>query len=227
MTNQLHSYCISPDNTGSFQRDVVFLLDGSDETQNGFEAMRDFVQRVVEKLNVDANKDRVSVTQYSRDQVVNFYLNTYLTKQDVMDTIRSLRHKGGRPLNTGAALQHVRDNVFTASAGSRREEGVSQILILLTGGRSSDDVRNAVTNLKGIGVKALVVGIKNADTLELQTISFQPSHAFFVPDFNDLPSIQQQMLSAIEKDELPTNLPKLTGKTAFTTNSMYPIGITL
>ncbi|KAG9339527.1 hypothetical protein JZ751_023669 [Albula glossodonta] len=111
------------------QRDIVFLLDGSDGTRSGFSAMRDFVQRVVEKFSVGENKDRVSVVQYSRDPEAHFYLNTYSTKADVTDTIRSLKHKGGTPLNTGAALQFVKDNVFTASAGSRRlEDRINQLL---------------------------------------------------------------------------------------------------
>ncbi|KAK6292732.1 hypothetical protein J4Q44_G00373170, partial [Coregonus suidteri] len=106
------------------RRDVVFLLDGSDGTRSGFPAMRDFVQRVVETLSVDENKDRVAVVQYSRDPSAQFYLNTYTTKGEILNTVRGLRHKGGRPLNTGAALQYVRDNVFTASSGSRRLESV-------------------------------------------------------------------------------------------------------
>src|SRR4029434_8933104 len=122
------------------RKDVVFLLDGSDYTRNAFPAMKDFVQRVVEKLNVMENRDRVSVVQYSRDPEAHFYLNTYTTKEEVLEAVRALRHKGGRPLNTGAALQYVRENVFTASSGSRRLEGVPQILILLSGGRSFDGV---------------------------------------------------------------------------------------
>ncbi|XP_036830007.1 collagen alpha-3(VI) chain-like isoform X2 [Oncorhynchus mykiss] len=170
--------------------------------------MRDFVQRLVEKLTVEENKDRVSVVQYSREPEAQFYLNTYTTKEDVVDTVRGLRHKGGRPLNTGAALQYVRDNVFIASSGSRRQEGIPQILVLLSGGRSNDDVRNAVTNLKEIGVMAIVVGMRNADILELQTISYEPSYAFSATHYNDLPNIQQQVVSAVERVEMTaTNLP--------------------
>ncbi|KAG9339525.1 hypothetical protein JZ751_023667 [Albula glossodonta] len=139
------------------KRDVVFLLDGSEGTKRGFPAMRDFVQRVVEKLNVEKDKDRVSVVQYSRDAEANFYLNTYSTKADVNNTIRRLSHKGGRLLRTGAALQFVKDNVFTASAGSRRLEGVPQILILLSGGRSYDNVDAPASALKELGVQSLAI----------------------------------------------------------------------
>ncbi|KAK1903413.1 Collagen alpha-3(VI) chain [Dissostichus eleginoides] len=179
-------------------RDVVFLLDGSDSTRSGFPAMQDFVQRVVEKLSVDDNKDRVSVVQYSRDPAVNFYLNTYTTKGEILDTVRGLRHKGGRPLNTGAALQYLRDNVFTASAGSRRLKGVPQILLLLSGGRSFDSVDAPASDLKQLGVLTFAIGTRSSDSRELEKISHGPNFVLSVSDFNDLPSIQQQLQSSVE-----------------------------
>ncbi len=200
----------------SIHHDIVFLLDSSDEMQNDFKAMTDFVVRMVEKLSVDDNKDRVSVVQYSREPSVEFFLNTYKTQQSVAGKVRILRHKGGRPVNTGAALQYVKDNVFTPFSGSRHQQGVPQILVLLTGERSSDDVRNAVENLKGIGVMVFVVGTKNADTLEIQSISQEASHAFFAADTSDLSGIEQQIFSAIKKDESPVIKSALYGKTVMT-----------
>ncbi|XP_075937916.1 collagen alpha-3(VI) chain-like [Anarhichas minor] len=179
-------------------RDVVFLLDGSDGTRTGFPAMQDFVQRVVERLSVDDNKDRVSVVQYSRDPAVQFYLNTYATKVEILDIVRGLRHKGGRPLNTGAALQYLRNNVFTASAGSRRLEGVPQVLILLSGGRSSDSVDAPVSALKQLGVLTFAIGTKGSDSRELQKISHDDNSALSVSDFTDLQRIQQQLQSSLE-----------------------------
>lgn len=198
-------------------RDVVFLLDGSDGTRTGFPAMRDFVQRVVETLSVEDNKDRVSVVQYSRDPAVQFYLNTYTTKGEILDTVRGLRHKGGRPLNTGAALQYLRDNVFTASAGSRRLEGVPQVLILLCGGRSSDSVDAPASALKQLGVLTFAIGTRSSDSRELQKISHDPSSALSVSEFTDLPGVQQQLQSSMKAvvtevtPESPTPPGMLTG----------------
>ena len=176
----------------------MFLLDGSDGTRSGFPAMRDFVQRVVDTLNVDDDRDRVSVVQYSRDPAVQFNLNTYKTQGEVVANVRGLRHKGGRPLNTGAALQYLRDNVFTGSAGSRRLEGVPQMLIVLSGGRSSDSVDAAATALKELGVFTLAIGTRGSDTRELQKISHGPAQALSVSEFTDLPSVQQQLQSSME-----------------------------
>lgn len=192
------------------KKDVVFLLDGSDGTKNGFSAVQDFVQRVVEKLNVEGDKDRVSVVQYSQEPEVNLYLNTFSTKGDVLDAIRSLRHKGGRAVNTGAALQFVRDNIFTASSGSRRLEGVPQILILLSGGRSEDDIRGPVRKMKEMGIFSLSIGTRNADTLELQTISHDPKYAVSLTDFDTLPAVQQEIVFWI--NEASHHIPKPTSK---------------
>lgn len=181
------------------QRDIVFLLDGSDDTRSGFPAMLGFVQRVVENVNVGENKDRVSVVQYSRNPEAHFLLNTYPEKQSVLGSIRSLQHKGGRPLNTGAALQYVKDNVFTASSGSRSQEGIPQILILLSGGKSQDDVGGAAAALKQDRIVPFSIGTRNSDILELQMIAHIPSYALSVPRFDDLESIQQQLLSFVKR----------------------------
>lgn len=194
----------SEDQTQSIQHDIVFLLDSSDEMQNEFQAIVGFVERMVEKLDVDENKDRVSVVQYSRETYVEFFLNTHKTQQNVVENVQRLRHKGGGPLNTGAALQYVKDNVFTSSSGSRHQKGVPQILVLLTGGRSSDDVKNAAENLKGIGVMQFVVGTKNADIIEIQSISQEASHSFFAADSSDLLGIEKKIFSAIKKGAITT-----------------------
>uniref|UniRef100_A0A7N8YIT9 Collagen, type VI, alpha 3 n=1 Tax=Mastacembelus armatus TaxID=205130 RepID=A0A7N8YIT9_9TELE len=180
-------------------RDFVFLLDGSDATRSGFPAMRDFVQSVVQALSVDDSKNRVSVVQYSREPAVQFYLNTYMTQGEILDSVRGLRHKGGRPLNTGAALQYLSDNVFTVSAGSRRLEGVPQVLILLSGGRSADNVDTPASALKQLGVLTFAIGTRGSDSAELQRLSSDPSHALSVSDFTDLPSVQEQLSSVMSR----------------------------
>ena len=204
----------------------MFLLDGSDSTSTGFAAMRDFVQRVVETLSVDDNKDRVSVVQYSREPAVQFYLNTYARKGQILDTVRGLRHKGGRPLNTGAALRYLRDNVFTASAGSRRLEGVPQVLILLSGGRSSDSVDAPASALKQLGVLTFAIGTRNSDSGELRKISHDPSYALTVPELADLPTVQQRLQSSVEAvvvdgaPESPTVMGTLTMTAALRPESL-------
>ncbi|XP_061547691.1 collagen alpha-3(VI) chain-like isoform X3 [Phycodurus eques] len=207
---------MTPTVTAEAKKDIVFLLDGSDGTRSGFPTMRDFVEQVVEKLNVGVDKDRVSVVQYSRDAEANFYLNTYTTREDIVDAVRGLRHRGGRPLNTGAALRYVRDNVFTNSSGSRRPQGVPQILILLNGGRSSDSVDVPASALKQQGIFTISIGTQNSDSSELKKISHDPSNALAVSELTDLPSVQEQLSSVINRvlRAATPMTPTVTGKRA-------------
>lgn len=173
------------------------MLDGSDDSQQRFPDIKDFVQRIVVDLNIDKNKDRVAVVQYSNTAQIDFNLGRYTTGDDVLDAVRRLSHKGGYPHNIGAALQYVRDHVFTSDSGSRLL-GVPQILILLSSGRSGDDIRTPVRMLKETGVISIAVGTPDADTLELQTISHEPKYVVSVTDYEELPKAKEDVLSLIQ-----------------------------
>jgi len=153
-------------------------------------------------------EDQVAVVQYSRDATVNFYLNSYSSKNDVLSSIRTMRHKLGRPLNIGKALTFVRDNVFAASVGGRKADKVPQYLYVFSGGRSGDDVRGPAQSLRDNGIKTFSIGTNNADTLEMQTISYTPAYYFYVLNYNNLQSIhasvEARLKGAMETTEFPT-----------------------
>lgn len=181
------------------RRDIVFLLDGSDNSEQRFSDIKDFVQRIVADLNIDTNKDRVAVVQYSNTAEVNFNLRQYSAMDDVLDAVRGLSHKGGYPHNIGVALQYVRDNVFTSESGSRLLEGVPQILIVLSGERSGDDIKTAVRMLKEIGVISIAIGTTDADTIELQTISHEPNYALSITNYEELSTTKQDVFSLLRE----------------------------
>ena len=137
-----------------------------------------------------------------------------LDREDIVDSVRGLKHRGGRPLNTGAALQYVKDNVFTTSSGSRRQQGVAQMLILLNGGRSFDNVDTPASALKQQGIIVIGIGTRASDRNELQKISYDPSYALSVAEFTDLPSVQEQLSSVLSTVRLwaTTMPPTVTGK---------------
>lgn len=189
----------------------MFLLDGSDDSRNGLPAMREFIRRMAEELETDEDKVRVAVVQYSDDTAVYFNLGTHTSKKAIVYAVRSLRHKGGRPRNTGAALQFVLDHIFMASSGSRRLEGVPQILFLLTGGESNDDVSGAASHLKQIGVVSFAIGMKNAKQEELQKIAFPSRFLFDLPVFGELLSVQPEIAGYVQAG-IQTESPTIVGK---------------
>ncbi|XP_067265217.1 collagen alpha-3(VI) chain-like isoform X2 [Chanodichthys erythropterus] len=189
------------------KRDVVFLIDGTTKMRTEFPAIRDMVQRVVEKLDVGLDSVRVSVVQYSDDPKLEFLLNEYSTREEVRQAIRRMRSKGGNQLNTGQALEYVSKTIYQRSAGSRVEEGVPQFLILVTGGKSNDDVSGPANQLKLSRVAPLAVGAHDADAEELKLISFSPGLTYTIRDFQQLPTVEQQLLTKVSTmtgDEIST-----------------------
>ncbi|XP_041056052.1 uncharacterized protein LOC121284611 isoform X5 [Carcharodon carcharias] len=198
-----------------WKRDIVFLIDGSPGMGRSFLQVREFLNKMIQELDIGPDKDQVAVVQYSSNPRLEFGLNSHSTKDEVLDAIKKLRLKAGRPLNTGAALDYVTRNVFTPSAGSRSEAGASQILVLITAGKSRDDVGQAADAMKRAGIVPIAIGAKSADTLELQQIVSNPDSVLKLGDFKELQTVQQELLSkvravfAIEKATVTTEvLPK-------------------
>uniref|UniRef100_A0ACB8GEQ8 Uncharacterized protein n=1 Tax=Sphaerodactylus townsendi TaxID=933632 RepID=A0ACB8GEQ8_9SAUR len=185
-----------PPTTVDRKRDVVFLVDGSQSAVPDFLSVREFIERLVTSLNVDADATRVAVVQFSDDARADFLLNTYSTKDEVQVAVRRLRPKGGRQLNIGSALEFVSKNIFTRPSGSRIEEGVPQFLILLISRQSDDEVEDPALEVKQVGVAPLVVG-KNVDIQELVQIGLSPEYVFQVSTYQDLSSLTQNLLTPV------------------------------
>lgn len=156
------------------------------------------ITRVVDKLDVGLDRVRVSVVQYSDDANVEFFLNEHSTKSEVRQAVGRLRSRGGNLLNTGRAMEWVSRNVFQRSAGSRVEEGVPQFLILVTGGKSTDDVSQQANQLKRNQVAPLAIGSRNADMEELRLISLKPELVYSVESFRQLSRVDPQLLRSVE-----------------------------
>lgn len=196
------------------QRDIVFLLDGSDNTQNKFSVIQDFLYQVIDKLNIGPNNDRVAVIQFSNVAVANFFLNSFMRKADILTVVRKLSHKGGRPLKMGAALQYVQEKVFTTESGSRHAANVPQVLVVFSSGASTDSVVLPIASLRERNITILSIGTKNFDHKEMEKISHSPNHMMSVSDMAELPNIKEQVLTAIEEENLKTEIsrPEVIGK---------------
>lgn len=177
---------------------MVFLLDGSDGVRSGFLLLKGLVQRVVESLDVGPDRVRVAVVQYSDRTKPEFYLNSYMDRQSVVSAIQGLALLGGPAPNTGAALNFVLQNILISSAGSRIQEGVPQLLIVLTADRSGDDVRGPSGVLRAANVVPVGIGIGNADITEMRTISYVPDFAVTVPAFTELETLQQNLYGKVQ-----------------------------
>lgn len=180
--------------------DIVFLLDGSDDMRVSERQLLDFVRDFVKHIEIGPTKVQVALTQYSKEPTAEFLLNTYSLKNDVLHHLNNVRLKGGPTLNTGMALDYVKNNVFTASSGSRAQQAVPQILILLSGRKSEDDVLTAVDRLRNAGIVLYSVGLNNADRLEMEQLAHSSTAKYFIKEIADFPLVREQLLSVIASE---------------------------
>ncbi|CAH2306267.1 collagen alpha-3(VI) chain [Pelobates cultripes] len=199
VTKLYSGYKPVPKGPAGEKHDIVFLIDGSTNTgSDGLARIRDFIYSVVQKLQIGENQVRVGVVQFSNDAFTEFKLNQFSTQQTLLDNIRRLRHRGGAPLNIGKAMEYVVSNLFVKAGGSRIEEGVPQHLVLLTGGKSQDDVRGAARSLGSANIKPHAVITSGTDVSQIQTIISDPRYIFSVKEFAELPTVQEFLLKSFK-----------------------------
>ncbi|XP_056282175.1 collagen alpha-1(XII) chain isoform X2 [Pseudoliparis swirei] len=178
--------------------DVVFLIDGSwsigDES---FNKVIQFVKSMTGAFDVISPSGmQVSFVQFSDDAKTEFKLNTYQDKGVVIAALQSVRYRGGNT-KTGIALKHVYEKVFTSDSGMRRN--VPKVLVVVTDGRSQDDVKKSAEKLQHSGYSVFVVGVADVDMSELRVIGSKPSerHVFVVDDYDAFAKIQDNLITFI------------------------------
>ncbi|KAM7382659.1 hypothetical protein PAMP_002381 [Pampus punctatissimus] len=177
--------------------DIVILVDGSWSIGRlNFRLVRMFLENLVNAFDVGIDKTRIGLAQYSGDPRVEWHLNTFTTKDAVIDAVKNLPYKGGNTL-TGLALTYILENCFKPESGSR--VGIPKIGILITDGKSQDDVIPPAESLRDAGVELFAIGVKNADKDELRTIASEPenSHVYNVADFNIMSSIVEGLTKTV------------------------------
>ncbi|CAM9514623.1 unnamed protein product [Lampetra planeri] len=179
------------------QVDLVIVLDGSWSIGRiNFRLVREFLEQLVQAFDVQADKIRVALSQYSGDTRTEWDLNTHTTKAALLEAVRSLPYKGGNT-NTGMALEHARLQNLRPEAGAR--PGVPAIVVLITDGKSQDDVAQPAAELKSRGVELFAIGVKNADEQELQAIASKPvaTHVHQASEFTGMAAIVEGLTRVV------------------------------
>ncbi|XP_029316063.1 collagen alpha-1(XII) chain isoform X3 [Cottoperca gobio] len=178
--------------------DVVFLIDGSWSIgDDSFNKVIQFVQSMTGAFeDISSGGMQVSFVQYSDDAKTEFKLNTYHNKGVVISAIQNVRYRGGNT-KTGVALKHVYEKVFTSDSGMRKN--VPKVLVVVTDGRSQDDVKKSAEKLQHSGFSVFVVGVADVDMTELRQIGSKPSerHVFVVDDYDAFAKIQDNLITFI------------------------------
>ncbi|KAI1895827.1 hypothetical protein AGOR_G00110770 [Albula goreensis] len=178
--------------------DLVFLIDGSWSIgDDNFNKVVQFVFSTIGAFDVIGPTGmQVSFVQYSDDAKTEFKLNTYQDKGMTLAALQLVHYRGGNT-KTGIALKHITDKVFTSDSGMRRN--VPKVLVVVTDGRSQDEVKKNAAKLQQSGYSVFVIGVADVDMLELRNIGSKPSerHVFVVDDFDAFAKIQDNLITFI------------------------------
>lgn len=187
--------------------DIVFLLDGSDSMRGNERQILEFVREFVKQVEIGPRKVQIALTQYSREPTTEFHLNSHSVKTDILHHLSNIRLKGGQTVNTGATLDFIKNNMFSASLGSRKAQDVPQILVLFSGKKSDDDVQGAAESLSNAGVIVYSIGMNNADKVEMEELARSPSRHFFIKESAKFPLVREQLLLAIATQNIVVTPP--------------------
>ncbi|XP_065123394.1 collagen alpha-1(XII) chain isoform X2 [Paramisgurnus dabryanus] len=170
----------------SAQADIVLLVDGSWSIGRlNFKTIRSFIARMVGVFDIGPDRVQIGLAQYSGDPKTEWHLNAHRTRAQLLDAVANLPYKGGNTL-TGLALKYILANNFKPNVGMRPNS--RKIGVLVTDGKSQDDIAVSSQSLRDQGIELYAIGVKNADEGELRTIASDPDdiHMYNVGDFSFL-----------------------------------------
>lgn len=136
--------------------------------------MQNFISRVVGMLDIGRDKYQIGLAQYGAQGHTEFLLNTYWTQDEMMAHIREHFVPRGGSRRTGKALRYLHQTFFQEAVGSRFLQGVPQYAVVITAGKSEDEVRDAAQTLREKGVRVMSVGVQDFDKRELEEMGTLP-----------------------------------------------------
>lgn len=115
--------------------DVVVVCDESNSIYP-WEAVKNFLEKFVQGLDIGPKKTQVALIQYANDPRVVFNLTTYKNKKDMVQATSETRQYGGDLTNTFKAIQFARDIAYLPESGGR--PGATKVMVVVTDGESHD-----------------------------------------------------------------------------------------
>ncbi|XP_078668410.1 CUB and sushi domain-containing protein 3-like [Branchiostoma floridae x Branchiostoma belcheri] len=178
--------------------DLILLLDSSTSLgQSNFEKVKQYAKDIVDGLPLSTEATRIGLVQYSDTPSDVVFLKDYENKMKISEAIDDLSYLGGATF-TGEAIDHTRTISFAPSNGNR--EGVPDALVVLTDGKSSDDISFPSLSTRQKGVNVFVIGVgEDLDRETLQGIAGDPEKVLPVPDDDALPGANTKLVNWLNR----------------------------
>jgi len=160
--------------------DLVFILDLSGSLSSLYDISIEFMTNVIYGLPMRSGRARIALITYANSAKVEFYLNTYTSKQEILNAL-SFRASGIKS-NTQEAINKAYNDVFSYGRGDR--SGVKNIAIVITDGRSNgnpSDTVQAADRARKRNIEMYVAATSNNVNMgEVQGIANDPDNSHVV-----------------------------------------------
>ena len=175
--------------------DILFVLDGSGSIGGyDFDQVRQFEYNFVSKLPIGPQDNQVGTIVFSDIGSVDFYLNTYANKTDMLNHISMLPYPGGST-NTPDGLCKLARYGFAEGNGARPSSAaVYRIAIVMTDGQSNEESSECQWNTLEAAeavhqlsppILVYVIGVtSNINVNELESIATSPDYVTYLDSFD-------------------------------------------
>lgn len=128
------------------------VIDGSKSVRpQNFELVKQFVNRIVDLLEVSPDGTHVGLVQYSSRVRTEFPLNKYHSAEEIKAAVMKMEYMEKGTM-TGLALKHMVEHSFSELEGARPlSHNVPRIGLVFTDGRSQDDISEWAQRAKESG----------------------------------------------------------------------------
>ncbi len=182
--------------------DLVYIMDGSWSVgSDDFETAKHWLINVTSGFDVSSRYSQVGVVQYSDTPRLEIPLGLHKTTQDLIKAIEDIGYLGGNT-QTGRAIKFAVDHIF---ASSQRSEVKNRIAVVVTDGKSQDDVMDASIEARAQGIKMFAVGVgMEITTSELVTIANKPEgeYVLYAEDYTNIERIRDAMEQKLCEGEI-------------------------
>uniref|UniRef100_A0A8C5CL77 Matrilin-3 n=1 Tax=Gadus morhua TaxID=8049 RepID=A0A8C5CL77_GADMO len=166
--------------------DLVFIIDSSRSVRPvEFEKAKDFLQDMVDNLEIGQDSTRVGVVNYASTVQLDFMLKTYFDKTSVKQALARIEPLSSGTM-TGLAIKTAMERAFTAESGARPASmNIAKVAIIVTDGRPQDKVQDVAAAARASGIEIYAVGVDRADMESLRLMASPPldDHVFYVETY--------------------------------------------
>lgn len=176
----------------------MFIIDSSSSIfPNEYVRQLEFLENIAGALDVGPflNQSRIGVISFSDEPRLEFTLNQYTEKSELIAAIRRINYLSGGT-NTAAAIQLALETMLNKESGAREE--AKDIIIVITDGESfsESETKASAQKARDMGIFVLAIGVGgNVNVKELNLITGNPELVYRVLKFEDLRDITETLIN--------------------------------